>query len=330
MKWLFKNFMKKQTFIYLLGVILSVSGSILSTIWPVAATGKIVDVVIMQKNYEEGLKLFILSIAIFVIGRIMAYIAVIIIDSRTYKMSNRLAKSIHNKLYYLDHNYFENTTVGEMNTLLGKDIKNINRFIAYDIKQGTHELLVALIALVYCMTINPPMAFSLLIFMPLFMYFTFSYAKKTNKLYKIEREKSASLDSYIQENIEGNRLIRNLGTEEKEIKKFKSLNEDYIDYKIKISYKMFNHIEIIEFLSYFMWVVMIFLGGMFIIKGNLTLGEFIIFNSYINQITKPMYSLVDYMNDFQYFKISLNKIKNLLKLEPKQKDNGSKMLRTNR
>lgn len=330
MKWLFKNFMKKQTFIYFFAVILEISGALLSHIWPVAATGKIVDVVIMQKNYEEGLKLFILSIAIFIIGRIMAYIAVIIIGTTADGMCTRLRKKMHNKLYYLDHNYFENTTVGEMNTLLGKDIVNIYRFISYDIKQGTHEVLVALIALIYCITINPPMAFSLLLFMPLFLYFTFSYAKKTSKLYKIEREKSASLDSYIQENIEGNRLIRNLGTEEKEITKFKSLNEDYIDYKIKISYKMFNHIEIIKFLSYFMWVVMIFLGGMFIIKGNLTLGEFIIFNSYINQITKPMYSLIDYMNEFQYFKISLNKIRNFLKLEPKQKDNGSKILRTNK
>lgn len=330
MKWLFKNFMKKQTFIYLLGVILSVSGSILSKIWPVAATGKIVDVVIMQKNYEEGLKLFILSITIFVIGRVMSYIATNIIDPTTDLMSTRLRKTMHNKLYYLDHDYFENTNIGEMNTLLGKDVKNIYRFISYDIKQGTHEVLVAIIALVYCITINWTMALSLLLFMPLFLYFTFSYAKKTDKLYKIEREKSAILDSYIQENIEGNRLIRNLGTEEKEIKKFKNLNEDYIDYKIKISYKMFNHIEIIKFLSYFMWVVMIFLGGMFIINNSLTLGEFIIFNNYINQITKPMYSLIDYMNEFQYFKISLNKIKNFLKIEPKQKDNGSKILRTNR
>lgn len=330
MKWLFKNFMKKQTFIYFFAVILEISGALLSHIWPVAATGKIIDVVIMQKNGEEGIKLFILSIAIFVIGRIMAYIAVIIIDSRTDIMCTRLRKTMHNKLYYLDHNYFENVTVGEINTLLGKDVVNIYRFVSYDIKQGTHEFLVALIALVYCITINWAMALSLLLFMPLFIYFTFSYAKKTDKLYKIEREKSAFLDSYIQENIEGNRLIRNLGTEEKEIKKFKCLNEDYIDYKIKISYKMFNHIEIIKFLSYFMWVVMIFLGGIFIIKGSLSLGEFVIFNSYINQISKPMYSLVDYMNDFQYFKISLNKIRNLLKLEPKQKDNGTKKLRTNR
>lgn len=322
--------MKKQTFIYFFAIILSVSGNILSKIWPVAATGKIVDALVMQKNYQEGIKLFTLSIVIFIIGRIISYIAVILIDKNTDIMCNRLRKAIHNKLYYLDHNYFENTTVGEMNTLLGKDVRNIFRFISYDIKQAAHEVLVAVIALIYCITINPIMALFLLAFFPLFLYFTFSYAKKTDKLYKIERDKASILDSYIQENIEGNRLIRNLGTEEKEIKKFKSLNEDYIDYKIKISYKMFNHIEIIKCLSYFMWVVMIFLGGMFIIKGNLTIGEFIIFNNYIDQITKPMYQLIDYMNEFQYLKISLNKVKEFFNIEPKQKDNGNLELRTNR
>ena len=97
------------------------------------------------------------------------------------------------------------------------------------------------------------MALALIAFLPIFIYVTFNYRKKTDKLYKMEREKDSNLNQYIQENIEGNRLIRNLGTEEKEINKFKSLNEDYIDYKIKISYKMFNHIEIIRLLSYFMW-----------------------------------------------------------------------------
>lgn len=322
MKWLLKNFMKKDTYKYIFGIILDISGAIIAQIWPVAAAGKIIDVGIIQNNHNEMIKLFILSIVIFIIGRIMAYIGVIIIDSKTYTMNSKLTMAIHNKLYYLDHNYFENTTVGEMNTLLTKDVHNINHFVAYDIKQGTHEVLVSLIALIYCITINSTMALALFLFLPAFLYVTYSYEKKTDKLYKIEREKASTLDSYIQENIEGNRLIRNLGTEEKEIKKFKNLNEDYIDYKIKISYKMFNHIEVIKFLSYFMWIIMIFLGGLFIIKGTITVGEFIIFNLYINQITRPMYNLIDYMNEYQYFKISINKLKNIIKLKPKQKDEG--------
>lgn len=323
MNWILKNFMKKETYIYILGIILDVGGALLAYIWPVAVAGRIIDVGIIQNNHNEMIKLFILSIILFIIGRIMAYFGVIIIDSKVYNMNGRMGMEIHKKLYYLDHNYFQNTTVGEMNTLLSKDLRNIRHFLGFDIKQCTHEVLSSIFALIYCITISPIMSISLLAFFLIFMYITFKYKKKTDKLYKIEREKASKLNEYIQENIEGNRLIRNFGTEEKEIEKFKTLNEDYIDYTIKISYKMFNNIELIKFLSYCMWAVMIFLGGIFIVKGSLTLGGFMIFNSFFNRISTPMYNLIDYMNDYQYFKISTQKIKKFLNLKGKQKDNGT-------
>lgn len=323
MNWILKNFMKKETYIYILGIILDVGGALLAYIWPVAVAGRIIDVGIIQNNHNEMIKLFILSIILFIIGRIMAYFGVIIIDSKVYNMNGRMGMEIHKKLYYLDHNYFQNTTVGEMNTLLSKDLRNIRHFLGFDIKQCTHEVLSSIFAVIYCITISPIMSISLLAFFLIFMYITFKYKKKTDKLYKIEREKASKLNEYIQENIEGNRLIRNFGTEEKEIEKFKTLNEDYIDYTIKISYKMFNNIELIKFLSYCMWAVMIFLGGIFIVKGSLTLGGFMIFNSFFNRISTPMYNLIDYMNDYQYFKISTQKIKKFLNLKGKQKDNGT-------
>jgi len=319
--------MKKDNFLYWFGVILDVSGALVATIWPVAAAGKIIDIGIMQNNHNEMIRLFVLSIGLFIIGNLMAYFGVIIIDRKTFNMNSRLTKAISKKIFYMDHDYFENTTVGELNTMLGKDLANINQVIHYDIKQFSREFLRAVFSLIYCCTINWIMALSLLAFLPVFLFITFSYAKKTEKLYKIEREKTSNLDSYIQENIEGNRLIRNLATEDTEINKFKDLNKDYVSYKIKINHKMYNHVEVIRFLSYFMWAVMIFLGGVFIVKGNLTLGEFMIFNGYIQQISTPMYNLVDYMNDLKYLKISLNKIKKLMYTKSKQKDLGTIKLR---
>lgn len=326
MKWLLKNYMKKDKYIYIFAVILEISGALLSHVWPVAAAGKIVDVGIIQNNHEEMIRLFILSIGLFVVGRIMAYFAVIILDGKSYDMNSRLSIDVQKKLFNLDHNFFENTTVGEMNTVLGTDMRHVCKFVAYDIKQCTHEILVSIISLIYCCTINPIMAISLLAFVPIFLLITFTYAKKTEKLYKTEREKNSRLDTYIQENIEGNRLIRNLGTEEKEIEKFKDLNGDCIDYKIKINCIMYNHIAVVKFVAYFMWAVMILLGGIFIVNGSLTIGGFMIFNSYIDQISTPMYNLIDYMNDYQYYKISLKKIKNILNVKPKQEDKGTKKL----
>ena len=243
MKWLLKNFMKKDTFAYILAVIMEISGSLISSIWPVAAAGKIIDVGIMQNNYNEMTRLFILSIIIFLIGRAMSYFGVIIIDSKTFNMNNRLAIAMTKKIMYLDNDYFQNTTVGEMNTLLTKDIRSINRIVAYVIKQFTHETLISIISVIYCITINWVMGLALLSFMPVFLFVTLSYAKKTNKLYKIEREKTSTLNSYIQENIEGNRLIKNIGTEEKEISKFKNLNKDYVNYHLLAENYTYHHLD---------------------------------------------------------------------------------------
>ena len=168
----------------------------------------------------------------------------------------------------------------------------------------------------------------LLLFMPIFVYVTLKYAKKTKKLYDIEREKASKLNSYIQENIEGNRLIKNLGTEKSERDKFRNLNEDYVNYKIKISYKMFSHIELIRFLSYFLWVIMILLGGLFIVNGSITIGQFMIFNGYIGIISRPLYNLIEYMNDIQNYKVSIKKIKDIFNTKPKQKDDGKLELKS--
>ena len=328
MKWLFKKFMKKKTIIYIFAVILEICGAVISKIWPVTVAGKIIDVGIMQNNYNEMIKLFVLGISVYLIGRIIAYTAVIIIYGKTFDLCNDLGFEMSKKIFYLDNDYFQNTTVGEMNTLLTKDIYNIKRFIGYTIKQFSLEIVVSFFCIIYCMTINLVMGTILLLFMPIFVYVTLKYAKKTKKLYDIEREKASKLNSYIQENIEGNRLIKNLGTEKSERDKFRNLNEDYVNYKIKISYKMFSHIELIRFLSYFLWVIMILLGGLFIVNGSITIGQFMIFNGYIGIISRPLYNLIEYMNDIQNYKVSIKKIKDIFNTKPKQKDDGKLELKS--
>lgn len=134
MNWLLKNYMKKDTFVYIFAVILDVIGGLVSFILPVALIGKIVDIGIVGHDYNEMIRLLILSISLCVVGNLMAYFGVIMIDSKTFNMNSRLGVELSKKVFYFDHNYFENTTVGELNTLLGKDLRNINRVIAYDVK----------------------------------------------------------------------------------------------------------------------------------------------------------------------------------------------------
>ncbi len=99
MKWLFKNFMKKDNFLYWFGVILDVSGALVATIWPVAAAGKIIDIGIMQNNHNEMIRLFVLSIGKLILRIIDASKGKIYIDNNLiedYTMS-----SVRDKIAYV-------------------------------------------------------------------------------------------------------------------------------------------------------------------------------------------------------------------------------------
>ena len=84
--------------------------------------------------------------------------------------------------------------------------------------------------------------------------------------------------------------------------------------------------NIVTFLSYCMQILLTLFGGIFVIKGYTTMGQFIIINSFIGTIRKPFIELSGFINEWQQFRVSVSKVRKLLETEPKIKDKGSLIL----
>lgn len=327
MYWILKNYMKNiEKLKYFSALCVNVFGDVLSRIWPAIFIGMIIDEGLMKNNYNAIISNFLLSITTFVGGITLAYIGVVFMNKVTYRINSRIGKAIYNKINFMDNEYYRNTTIGEMNTLLQNDLKNITKVFNHDVKQFIGEIITSIFSIFYCMKINIPLTIVFILFIPLYLIIIVTFNKKTKIMYEIERKKVSKLNQYLQENIEANKLIKNLGTEEKEIENFNKINTDYVNHKIKINYKMYNYMEIMKLLSEIAWITLIAIGGLLIMQGNITIGEFLIFNSLIYRIASPIYNLIEYANDWRYFKVSTHKIKLLMETEPKQKDDGTEVL----
>lgn len=327
MYWILKNYMKNiEKLKYFSALCVNVFGDVLSRIWPAIFIGMIIDEGLMKNNYNAIISNFLLSITTFVGGITLAYIGVVFMNKVTYRINSRIGKAIYNKINFMDNEYYRNTTIGEMNTLLQNDLKNITKVFNHDVKQFIGEIITSIFSIFYCMKINIPLTIVFILFIPLYLIIIVTFNKKTKIMYEIERKKASKLNQYLQENIEANKLIKNLGTEEKEIENFNKINTDYVNHKIKINYKMYNYMEIMKLLSEIAWITLIAIGGLLIMQGNITIGEFLIFNSLIYRIASPIYNLIEYANDWRYFKVSTHKIKLLMETEPKQKDDGTEVL----
>ena len=321
MRWVL-NFIKEYKIKYWLSNIMIILGSAISKVFPVVLLGKIIDDGIYKNNFSCIPYFFIISVSMYFGGRMLTYFGILIIDNIRYKLAHKLKVVCYKKLNQLDQTFYQENTIGELNTCLTTDINTIHHNMCFVVKQSMIMLVACAMAIIYCLYINPILTFIILIPTPIIAIISNKYIKNSKKLYNSQRESLSKLNSYIQENIEGNRLVKTFGAEQIEINGFKVKNRDVKKKNIDIKNININYNNKITSLSYSMQILLIIFGGIFVIQGYTTIGEFIIINSLINTIKKPFLDLSGLVNDWQQFKIAVQKIKNLLETEPKIKNLG--------
>ena len=322
MRWVL-NFIKEYNFKYWIANIIIVLGGGIARIFPVILLGEIIDKGIYQNNISHIPYMFIVSIGMFFIGRLLAYFGILIIDNVRFNIAHKLKVSCYKRLNELDQSFYQKNSLGELTTSLTTDIYVIHHNMCFVIKQSMSMLTSSILAILYCLYINPILTLIILIPTPIIAIISNKHIKSSKSFYEEQRESLSGLNSYIQENIEGNRLVKTFGNESKEINQFKEKNRKVKDKNIKIQNININYNSKVNFLSYCMQLLLVVVGGIFVIKGYTTIGNFIIINSFISIIKRPFIELSGFINEWQQFKVSVFKIRKLLETEPSIKDTGN-------
>lgn len=322
MRWVLK-FIKEYNFKYWIANIMIVLGGGISKVFPVILLGEIIDKGIYQNNFSSIPYMFITSISIYFIGRMLTYFGILIIDNVRFKLAHKLKVECYKKLNELDQLFYQENSLGELNTRLTTDVNIIHHNVCFVIKQSMSMLTTCILAIIYCLYINPILTLIILIPTPIIAFISSKHIKNSKNLYTEQRESLSDLNSYIQENIEGNRLVKTFGTEQKEIDEFKTKNRKVKNKNMNIQNVNIDYNNKVTFLSYCMQLLLVIFGGIFVIEGNTTIGEFIIINSFISTIKRPFIELSGFINEWQQFKVSVSKVRKLLETEPKIKNIGN-------
>ncbi len=161
---------------------------------------------------------------------------------------------------------------------------------------------------------------------PLILLFTLLYKKKSKPLYKERRTKLSDLNNYIQDNIEGNKVVKAFSKEEDEISAMKVKNNNYKESNIKINDARTFYFSFVNFFANSMSALLILGGGFFLINGTLSIGNFIVFQGLLSAIKNPFLRIGNIMDLVQNFSVAKERIDNILKSEPVIKFTGEKTL----
>ena len=142
------------------------------------------------------------------------------------------------------------------------------------------------------------------------------FGRKIHARFEAIQAMFSDISSRVQENLSGVRMIRAFVQEKAEIRRFEELNRDYIAQNIRLVRIQGIFQPLLEVLIGLTFLAVIWKGGHDVLEGRITMGSFVMFNTYMGILVWPMIALGWVVNLMQRGGASLNRINQILAEQP--------------
>lgn len=237
---------------------------------------------------ELFVPIIVLLVGISLIKAILGYLKEYLYDVSSSKVSEELKNDLFNHIQELEFQYFDGMNTGELMSRIGEDTDTIWETIGYGLRLFVENIFYFVLSTIILFYLNWKLALACFVVMIPIGAIAIKVEKKFGECYEKISDKTAEINTTAQENIAGVRLVKAFAREKYEIKKFYKLNKSYYDLNMEQAKIMGNHFPPIDFLTNISLVIMIILGGDFVLTEEITLGVLVAFSGYIWNLIWPM------------------------------------------
>ncbi len=321
LQWLWENTRGKHL-IFILGIIGTVIYSSMQLVVPYFS-GQIVDRFLTEdaavKIVQERTlfyQLIFIMISLTLIRVVIVYLDCMAYEYVSQHALSKIKNFLYDKVQRQDMQFYAKYRTGDLMTRMTGDLDAVRHNIAWVIRAVIESITLYGAASIYFFIMNWKLALSVLITTPLILIIILMFKKRVAPMHGLLREKFALLNTNAQENISGNKVVKAFAREEYEINKFDITNMDYCENGKKTHLMWLKFFPYVETIANILPVILMVAGGIFIIKGELTMGEFVSFSGLIWAVSNPMRLLGNIMNEFQRFAAAADKIMEIYYSEP--------------
>lgn len=324
------GYFKKYLRPYWKGILVVVIFTLISTWFQVLAPtylGKAVTILtqyVEQKNYQDMSAFYaaLKSLTIyFVLITVTILIAWVVTSRFNAHSTNNMRTNLFAKLQKMTIRYFDNHQDGKILSLFTSDLDNIfnamNNAVFEIISQGA--LFIGTIWMMFI--VSPPMALITIASTPIVVLISFIIMKKAKKYLDRQQEDISSLNGYINEQINGQKVIITNGLQQQSIEDFKKYNNQVRNTMFKGQLYSGMLFPVMQGLSLLNLAIVIAAGSLFVLSGNLStaagLGLIVTFVQYSQTYFQPLTQLTAIYSMMQ---LAITGAKRLARLESQEEE----------
>lgn len=283
----------------------------MAMIMPLLA-GFIVDKIIIGKQHNLLVQICVLMIIITIVRVGTRYVYQLLMEKFGQNAVYRLVSDEYEKLHSLDFTYFNHTRTGDIMSRMTSDTDAIRHVLSWVSYQALDCVVMFVCAISIMTSAEWRLALALAATTPVLFWLTRMLGKNARPKFLAIRESFARMNSMVEENIEGNRVVKAFVREPYETQKFDECNEDYFNRNITLAKNTQKYMPWIDGMGFILELITVGFGGWLVLSGSMTLGTFVTFNSFLWMLNMPVRMSGWLINDWQRFNAACVNIRKLL------------------
>ncbi len=320
--WLWEN-MKGYRAVYMLCLVGTVTYNVMHLIVPYMSQS-IIDLFLSGEQAAENLatkrnlfwELIIAMVLLTFLRTAIVYLSCMGGEVVSQKALYRIRTYLFDKIERQDMHFYATYRTGDLMTRLTGDLDAVRHMIAWVIRTIVESLALMGATAVYFFYMDWRLALCLFAIAPFIFLIIILFKNKVAPRHRALREKLAEMNTISQENISGNRVVKAFAREKYEIEKFDESNTSYSQTNQKTALTWLTYYPYVESAANLMPVVLLLVGGIFLIREQISMGQYVAFSSLIWAIANPMRQLGSIMNEFQRFSAASDKVMEIYYSQP--------------
>ncbi|MCE2412557.1 ABC transporter ATP-binding protein [Candidatus Poribacteria bacterium] len=236
-----------------------------------------------------GIVLLMASIRVFsmlasaIRGYMMAWVG--------QNVTRRLQNETYEHLNMLSVDFFQERDTGNLMSRITHDVSRLRDFIASGIQEIGGDSLTILYMCGIMFYFNWKLALWTLIPIPCLIFFTIFFGKKMSKVYHVLWKRYANISTILASTIPGVRVVKAFARERYEINRFSDMTHQVFSGEMNAAKLGTLYRPIMEFITYSGSILIWLIGGWQIFQNEITLGTLFMFQSYMMQFFRPVFTL---------------------------------------
>jgi len=248
----------------------------------------LIDQGIAAKDMPRIVRLAVVMVGVALVGALFRFLQGYLSEKASQGVAYDLRNELFAKIQRLSFSYHDKAQTGQLMTRATNDVDLVRQFTGMGFLQLLNAIVMMVGSVAFLVSMNWQLSLIVLLIVPLALGVFGFFASRARPMFTKVQRKLSALNTVLQENLAGVRVVKAFAREPYEATRFGDANVALRDAHVSVGKTIAFVMPLIFAIANLGTLAVVWLGGLQVIGGALTIGELVAFNSYLLMLMMPV------------------------------------------